>query len=147
MFNCNLSIDFPPHVQEQRKGDRALMNVFLDSSLFDKATIKVLQQVRRFKKVHFLSDILCTNGRTVKPCMLSQCAGVSSRIHHKMRLVDPSSPINQSSITCEPYNAILIAVEFHPRVASRMVDDFWKAVEKLKYEYLSSVVFLITKLD
>ena len=88
-----------------------------------------------------------TDKSTETVCSSCLCARASSRIHHKMRLVDPSSPINQSSITCEPYNAILIAVEFHPRVASRMVDDFWKAVEKLKYEYLSSAVLLITKLD
>ena len=77
MFNCDLSI--APHVQQQREGDLALMDVFLDSGLFNKATIKVLQRVQRFKKVHFLSNILCTDGKTVNPCMLSQCAGVSSR--------------------------------------------------------------------
>ena len=38
----------------------------------------VLQRARRFKKVHFLSDILCTNGKTVNPCMLSTSAGMSS---------------------------------------------------------------------
>ena len=79
MFKCELSIDFSPHVQQQREGDRALMDVFLDSRLFDKAAIMVLQRVRRFKKVHFLSDILCTDGKTVNPSMLSPCAGVSSR--------------------------------------------------------------------
>ena len=79
MFNCDLSIDFPPNTQQQREGDRALMDVILDSGHFDRATIMVLQRVRRFKKVHFLSDILCTDGRTVNPCMLSPCAGVSSR--------------------------------------------------------------------
>ena len=79
MFGCELSINFPAHVQHQRTGDRALMKVFLDTDLFDRKTILVLQHVQCFKKVHFLSDILCTDGRTVNPRMLSPHTGMSSR--------------------------------------------------------------------
>ena len=42
MFNCELSIDFSPHMQQQREGDCVLMDALLHSALFDKATIKVL---------------------------------------------------------------------------------------------------------
>ena len=47
------------------------MQVFLDSGLFSKKKIKILQRVCRFKKVHFLSDALCADGCSVRPDMLT----------------------------------------------------------------------------
>ena len=39
----------------------------------------VLQRTRCFKKVHFLSDCLCMDGRTVYPSMLTKLEGRSTR--------------------------------------------------------------------
>ena len=78
-FDCKLEISFPAHIQEQREGDKALMDIFLDSKLFSKEKLMVLQRTRRFKKVHFLSDCLCMDGRTVHPSMLTKLEGRSTR--------------------------------------------------------------------
>ena len=43
--------------------------MFIDSGLYSKRQIEILQRVRRFKKAHFLSDILCADGCTVRPDM------------------------------------------------------------------------------
>lgn len=79
MFKCELSINSPVFVQQQRGGNHALMDMFLDSGLFLRDTMKILNRVRRFKTVLLLSDILCADDKTVNPCMLSLSAGVSSR--------------------------------------------------------------------
>ena len=42
MLKCELSIDFPAFVQQQRESNRALIDVFLDSGLFTSNTMKIL---------------------------------------------------------------------------------------------------------
>lgn len=71
-FDYKLKISFPAHIQEQQKGDKALMDIFLDSKLFRREKLMVLQRTRRFKKVHFLSDCLCMNRRRVHLSMLTK---------------------------------------------------------------------------
>jgi len=46
-----------------------------------------------------------------------------------------------------PLNSIFILIEFHPRIVSKMVDDFWDTFHMLKYEHLAMVTVLITKMD
>ena len=47
------------------------MDVLVDSNLFFVPELMTLQCVRRHKKVHFLSDILCADGRSVRRDMVS----------------------------------------------------------------------------
>ena len=53
--------------QRGREGNRALIEVFVESGLYSTRQIEILQRVRRFKKAHFLSDILCADGCTIRP--------------------------------------------------------------------------------
>merc|ERR1712115_535155 len=58
LFKCDLTLNFPENPQRIREGDKALIEVFIESGLFSKKQIKILQRVRRYKKAHFFSDIL-----------------------------------------------------------------------------------------
>ena len=51
--------------------------------------IKILQRVRRFKKVHFLSDALCADGCTVRPDMLTGSEVYSRRDFSRERPTKP----------------------------------------------------------
>ena len=89
-FQCTLTLDFPENPQRGREGDRALIEVFIDSGLYSKRQIEILQRVRRFKKAHFLSDILCADGCTVRPDMRTN---VEIHSHRVFLLERPSQQI------------------------------------------------------
>ena len=89
MFQCKLTLQFPENPEQGREGDKAILQVFLDSGLFSKKKIKILQRVRRFKKVHFLSDALCADGRTVRPDMLTGSEVYSRRDFSRERPTKP----------------------------------------------------------
>ena len=55
------------------------MDIFVSSKLYTTSKLGDLQRVRRFKCVHFLSDILYSDGCTVCPDMLTNLKVPSSR--------------------------------------------------------------------
>ena len=54
--------------------------MFIESGLFSRKQIQILQRVRRYKKAHFFSDTLCADGRTVRPDMLTNAEVHSHRV-------------------------------------------------------------------
>ena len=77
-FDCKLVIDSDYSPQNPRKNDRAIMELFINSSLWSKHHLIILNRMRRFKKIHSLSEALCADGKTVDPRMLTNCEGRSS---------------------------------------------------------------------
>ena len=65
MYGVSLTINFPENPQQCREGNRVIMDVLVDSNLFSVPELMTLQCVRRHKKVHYLSDILCADGQSV----------------------------------------------------------------------------------
>ena len=55
--------------------------------------------------------------------------------------------ILKAGLTCEPLNAIFIAVGYDPRIKDNMGGDFEEVTKILKKEYLDHVVLLVTKMD
>ena len=53
------------------------MDVFLDFNLFSALKLMTLQCVQRYKKIYYLFDILCADGRSVRRDMISN-APISS---------------------------------------------------------------------
>ena len=60
-------------------GDSPLMDILVSSKLYTTSELGDLQRVRCFKCVHFLSDVLCSDGCTVCPDMLTNLTVPSSR--------------------------------------------------------------------
>ena len=79
MYGVSLTINFPENPQQCREGNRAIMDVLVDSNLFSVPELMTLQCVRRHKKVHYLSDILCADGRSVQRDMVFDTFVSSSR--------------------------------------------------------------------
>ena len=79
IYNCDLTLDFPDNPQRARVGDSPLMDIFVSSKLYSTSKLGDLQRVRRFKCVHFLSDVLCADGCTVRPDILTNSTVRSSR--------------------------------------------------------------------
>ena len=79
LYKCDLTLDFPDNPQRARVGDSPLMDILVSSKLYTTSELGDLQRVRRFKCVHFLSDVLCADGCTVRPDMLTNQTVSSSR--------------------------------------------------------------------
>ena len=52
-----------------RRGDKALMECFIDNGAYNITHLVVLNRDRKHKKVHSLADILRCDGKTVDPEM------------------------------------------------------------------------------
>ena len=61
----------------------ALIECFLICGVFSMEQIRILNRVRKYKKVHFLSEILLCGGKTVKPSMLNKYEGDSTRTYSR----------------------------------------------------------------
>ena len=79
LYGVALTINFPENLPQCCEGNRAIMDVLIDSNLFSVSELTTLQCVRRHKKVHYLSDILCADGRSVLRDMISNAIVSSSR--------------------------------------------------------------------
>ena len=55
------------------------MKLFINSGLWSKHRLKKFNRVRRFKKIHFFSEIFCADDKIVDPRMLTNSEGHSSR--------------------------------------------------------------------
>ena len=81
------SIDFnfadDMNINILREGDMALMECFLLCGVFRMEQLRILNRVRKCKKVHFLSEILLCDGKMVKPSMLNKHEGYSTRIYSR----------------------------------------------------------------
>jgi hypothetical protein len=62
-----------------REQDRTLMDAVHDTGIFDLREQETLNWYRHFKGVHSIGDMVCSNGHTIDPTMLTQEAGQSSR--------------------------------------------------------------------
>ena len=58
-YSMELTLNFLDNPSKCPEGDSALMDAFLDSKYFLKAKLMTIQCVWRYKKLHFLLDILC----------------------------------------------------------------------------------------
>jgi hypothetical protein len=65
-----------PLLQEQ---DCTLMDAVNDTRIFDWQEQETLTWYRHFEGVHCIRDMVCSNGHTIDPTMLTQEAGQSSR--------------------------------------------------------------------
>ena len=73
-FDCELVIDSDYLPQNPRENDRAIMKLFINSGLWLKHQVIILNRIQRFKRIHFLSVALCVDGKTVDPRMFgAQC--------------------------------------------------------------------------
>jgi len=80
--------------------------------------------------------------------------GVSHNDEYNLHIIDTpgSTSLGQEcalhcALTFRPLNGIFIVIEYHPRIGSRMVDEFWETFQsRLKYEHLDMVTVLVTKL-
>ncbi|KAL9178884.1 hypothetical protein ACHAXT_011857 [Thalassiosira profunda] len=95
-----------------------------------------------------------TGGGASRSCSCEISIGVCRGKDHHVQIIDPSVSCSSApgcllhhSLTYAPLNGALVLVEYHPRIGSTMVDDFWQAFSALKYEWLSMVVVLVTKMD
>ena len=79
LYGVALTINFPENLPQCREGNRAIMDILIDSNLFLVSELMTLQCVRWHKKVHYLSDILCADGRSVRQDMISDAIVLSSR--------------------------------------------------------------------
>ena len=79
LFECKLIFGSYCLPRKQRGDDRAIMELFLNSGLWSKQQLIILNRMRRFKKIHQFSEYLCTDGKTINPTMLISCKGHSSR--------------------------------------------------------------------
>ena len=62
LYGITLTINFQENLPQCREGNRAIMDVFLDSNLFLVLELMTLECVQRHKnKVHYLSNILCSD--------------------------------------------------------------------------------------
>ena len=77
-FDCELVIDSYYLPLNPRESDRAIRELLFNSGLRSKHHLIILNRVRRFKKIHFLSEALCADGKTVDSRMLTNCEGRSS---------------------------------------------------------------------
>ena len=69
-FGVRLEMDKSIPFQPYRLGDKSIMRWFTESSLFSKDQLTSLNRVRKRKCIFFLSELLCSDGRTVKvPCL------------------------------------------------------------------------------
>jgi hypothetical protein len=59
--------------------DRTLMDAVHDTGIFDWREQETLNWYRHFKGVHSIGDMVCSNGHTIDPTMLTQEARQSSR--------------------------------------------------------------------
>ena len=56
----------------------AIMELFLNSGLWLKQQLIILNRMRRFKKIHQFSESLCKEGKIINQTMLTSCEGHSS---------------------------------------------------------------------
>ncbi len=75
MFCLHSDFDIPL----LRKQDRTLMDAVHDTRIFDLQEQETLYCYRHFKEVHSIGDMVCSNGHTINPTMLTQEMGESSR--------------------------------------------------------------------
>ena len=61
-----------------RQGDKALMDSFIDTGIWQIEQLEILNRVRRYKCAFFRSDILQPDGRTVLPSMMDKSQGTSN---------------------------------------------------------------------
>lgn len=64
-----------------------------------------------------------------------------------LHIIDPLHSSLPCALTWKPLNAIIVLIEFHPRVGSTMIDSFWKTCNMLKPDCLGMVFVLVTKMD
>jgi hypothetical protein len=82
-FHSNFDILFP---QEQ---DHTLMDAVHDTAIFDWQEQGTLNWHRHLKRVHSIGDMVCSDGQTINPTMLTQEAGQSSRDFPLQVLTEP----------------------------------------------------------
>ncbi len=69
---------FTPTLIFNFSGNRtALMDAVHDTGIFDWQEQETLNWYRRFKGLHSIGDMVCSNGHTIDPNMLTQEAGLS----------------------------------------------------------------------
>ena len=78
-FNCKLVINSDYLPLNPRESDHAIMELFINSGLWAKHHLIILNRVRRFKNIYFFLEALCAGGKPVDPAMLINCKGRSSR--------------------------------------------------------------------
>jgi hypothetical protein len=59
--------------------ESTLIDAVHDTEIFDWREQETLNWYRHYKRVHSIGDMLCSNGHTIDPTMLTQEAGQSSR--------------------------------------------------------------------
>ena len=84
-YSVDFSFSEDMNINFLREGDKALMECFLLCGVFTIDQLRTLNRVRKYKKVHFLSEILLCDGRMVKPSMMNQHEGHSTRIYSRER--------------------------------------------------------------
>ena len=80
-FGFASDMNIPLH----RDGDTALMECFINSGIFSSDQLGVLNRVRKFKKLHALSEILKCDGKSVRSFVLDYNEGLSNRIYSHER--------------------------------------------------------------
>jgi hypothetical protein len=55
------------------------MDAVQDTGIFNRQEQETLNLYRHFKRVHSIGDMLCSDGQTIDPTMLTQEVGQSSR--------------------------------------------------------------------
>ena len=78
-FDCELVIDSVYMPLRFRERDQVIMELFINSGLWSKRRLIIRNRVRRFKNIHFFSEILCSDRKTIDPRMLTNNKGHSSR--------------------------------------------------------------------
>ena len=69
--SCRLVIDESFEVPKTRTNDRPIMDVFLESGRWNRVYMIILNRVRRYKKVHHVSEVFSVDGRHLDPRMLT----------------------------------------------------------------------------
>jgi hypothetical protein len=75
VFCLHLNFDIPL-LQEQ---DHTLIDAVHNTGILDRREQETLNRYRHFKGVHSIEDMVCSNGHTIDPTMITQEAGQSSR--------------------------------------------------------------------
>lgn len=82
-YSVDFSFDGSINIPSVRVGDCALMECFLNSGIFTRHQLRVLNRVRKYKKVHSLAEILRCDGKSVRPELLDYSEGYSTRIYSR----------------------------------------------------------------
>ena len=71
LYDCELVFDSDYLPTNPRENNRAFIKLLINSGLWSKHHMIILNRMQRFKKIHFFSETLCTDGKTVDPRMLT----------------------------------------------------------------------------